>query len=118
MAQVVPHVGIVDKGPKVIRIVWMEQKALKHTNTCMGYIIAEVCETVRQRYTNRGGFWKDIKRECVCVAVDELDYMQCEYKSGGIYMPNTCKKRNNFVDSGPEVRVWCGKKTIYVLKIK
>ena len=32
----VPHVGTVDRGPKVIHAVWMEQKALKHTNTCMG----------------------------------------------------------------------------------
>ena len=48
--------------------------------------------------------------ECVCVALDKLDYMQCECKSGGIYMPNTCKKRNRFVESGPEVHVRCGKK--------
>ena len=47
---------------------------------------------------------------CVCVAVDELDYMRCKYKSGGIYMPNMCKKRNHFMDSGPKVRVRCGKK--------
>ena len=44
----------------------------------------------------------------VCVVVDELDYMRCEYKSGGIYMPNMCKKRNHFVDNGLEVRVRCG----------
>ena len=29
-------VETVDKGPKVIRVVWTEQKALKHTNICMG----------------------------------------------------------------------------------
>ena len=36
VVQAVDHVKIVDNGPKVIRIVWIEQKALKHTNTCMG----------------------------------------------------------------------------------
>ena len=46
----------------------------------------------------------------MCVVVDELDYMQCEYNSEGIYMPNKCKKRNHFVDSGLEVRVRCGKR--------
>ena len=44
--QVVPHVGMVDRGPKVIRAVWMEQKALKHTNTCVGYIAAEDHDSV------------------------------------------------------------------------
>ena len=56
----------------------------------------------------------------MCVAVDKLDYMRCQCKSKGTYMPNMCKKRNHFVDSGIEVRVRCGKKEkiIYVLKIK
>ena len=60
--------------------------------------------------------------ERVCVAVDELDYMRCECKSGGTYMPNMCKKRNRFVDSGLEVCVRCGKKKrqymCYKYKIK
>ena len=47
---------------------------------------------------------------CVCVAVDELEYMRCECKYGGTYMPNTRKKRKCFVDSGPEVHVRCSKK--------
>ena len=34
VAQAVPHVRTVDKGPKVTQTVWTEQKALKHTNTC------------------------------------------------------------------------------------
>ena len=45
---------------------------------------------------------------CVCVAVDEIDYMRCDCNLEGTYMPNTCKKRNHFVDSCPEVRVRCG----------
>ena len=43
----------------------------------------------------------------MCVNVDELDHLRCKYKSEGIYMPNMCKKRNRFVDSGLEVRVRC-----------
>ena len=54
----------------------------------------------------------------MCVAVDELDYMRCECKFGGTYMPNTCKKRNHFVDRGPEVRVRCGGKDNYKYKNK
>ena len=46
---------------------------------------------------------------CVCVNVDGLDHMRCKYNSGGIYMPNKCKKRNHFVDSGPKVYVRCSK---------
>ena len=52
VAHAVPHVGTVGRGPQVIHVVWMEQKALKHTNTCMGYIMVEACESVRQRHTN------------------------------------------------------------------
>ena len=52
----------------------------------------------------------EVRRVCVCVAMDELDYMQCECKFRGTYMPNTCKKRNHFLDSVPKVRVRCGKK--------
>ena len=47
--------------------------------------------------------------ERVCVNVDEIDHIRCEYKSKGIYMPNKCKKRNRFMDSGPEVCVRCSK---------
>ena len=65
---------------------------------------------VQQRHTNLGGSRTEVRRECVCVAVDEIDYMRCECKSGGTYMPNMCKKINCFVDNGPEVRVRCGKK--------
>ena len=36
VAQALPYVGTVDSGPKVFRVVWMEQKDLEHTNTCMG----------------------------------------------------------------------------------
>ena len=68
-------VAQVDRGPKVSCAVWMEQKALKHTNTCMGYIVAEAYESVRQRHANKGGSWIEVRRACVCVAVDELDYM-------------------------------------------
>ena len=75
----------------------------------MGYIAVEAYELVRQRHANRGGSLTEVRRVCVCVVVDELDYMRCEYKSRGIYMPNTCKKINRFVDSGPEVRIRCGK---------
>ena len=46
VTQAVPHVGTVDRGPNVIRIVWTEQKALKHTNTCVGYIMVEAHEMV------------------------------------------------------------------------
>ena len=104
-----PHVGTVDRGPKVIRVVWTEQKALKHTNTCVGYIAIEACESVRKRHTNRGDSQTEVGTACVCVAVDELDYMRCECKYRGTYVPNTCKKRNHFMDSGPEVRVRCRK---------
>ena len=75
MAQAVTHVVTVDRGPKVIHTVWMQQKALKHTNTCVGYIVAKVCDSMWQRHANRGGSRIDIRRACVCVAVDELDYM-------------------------------------------
>ena len=44
---------------------------------------------------------------CVCVVVEGLDYMRCKYKSKGIHMPNMCKKRNHFVDSGPRFNVRC-----------
>ena len=51
-----------DSGPKVIRVVWMEQVALKHTNTCTGQIVAEACKLVRQRHENQGGAQKEVKR--------------------------------------------------------
>ena len=102
-----PNVGTVYRGPKVICAVQTAQKALKHTNTCVGYIAVEAYETVWQRHANRGGSRTKVKRACVCVNVDGLDHMRCKYKSGGIYMPNMCKKRNCFVDSRPEVRVRC-----------
>ena len=70
--------------------------------------MVEACKTVRQRHANRGGSRTEVRRVCVFVAVDELDYMRCECKSEGTYMPNTCKKRNHFVDSGLEVHVRCG----------
>ena len=54
----VPHVGIVDSGPKVICIVWMEQIALKHTNTCMRWIVVEERELVRKRHAHRGNVTK------------------------------------------------------------
>ena len=41
---------------------------------------------------------------CVCVAVDRLDYMQCECNSEGTYMPNTCNRNKSFFgqwSSGP-----------------
>ena len=66
IAHAVPHVGMVDRGPKVIHVVWMEQKALKHTNTCVGQIVVEACETVQQRHANRGGSWIEVRRVCVC----------------------------------------------------
>ena len=69
--------------------------------------MAEAHESVRQRHANRGGSQIEVKRACVCVAMDKLDYMRCECKFGGTYMPNTCKKRNHFVDSGLEVHVRC-----------
>ena len=47
VAQAVPHVGTVDRGPKVIYVVWTEQQTLKHTNACVGYIVAEAYESVR-----------------------------------------------------------------------
>ena len=75
MAWAVPHVGTVDRGPEVIGVLWMEQKALKHTNTCVGYIVAEACETVWYMHANQGGSRTEVRRACVCVAVDELDYM-------------------------------------------
>ena len=96
VAQEMPHVGMVESGPKVIHAVWTEQKALKHTSTCVGQIATESCESVRQRHANRGGYLTEVKRACVCVMVDELDHMRCEYKSRGIYMPNTCKKNKLF----------------------
>ena len=52
VARVVPHVGTVHRGPKVIHGVWTDQKALKHTNTCVGYIVAEAHEMVWQRHAN------------------------------------------------------------------
>ena len=70
--------------------------------------MAEAHKSMQQRHVNRGGSRIEVRRACVCVAMDELDYMQCECKSRGTYMPSTCKKRNRFVDSGPEVRVRCG----------
>ena len=56
----------------------------------------------------------------MCVNVYGIDHMRCKYKSKGIYMPNTCKRRNHFVENGPEVRVRCNKKekTIYKIKAK
>ena len=74
--------------------------------------MAEARELVWQRHASRGGSRTEVRRACVCVVVDELDYMQCECTSGGTYMPNTFKKRNRFVDSGPEVHVRCGKEKI------
>ena len=56
------HVGTVDSGPKVIRAVWMEQVALKHTNTCTGQIAAEARKLVRQRHANRSGSQTEDKR--------------------------------------------------------
>ena len=70
--------------------------------------MVEARESVQQRHANRGGSRIEVRRACVCVVVDELDYMRCEGKSGGTYMPNTCKKRNRFVDNGPMVCVRCG----------
>ena len=75
VAQAVPHVRTVDSGPKIICVVWTEQKALKHTNTCMGYITAKARETVQQRHANRGGSRTEVKRACVFVAVDGIDYI-------------------------------------------
>ena len=52
---------------------------------------------------------------CVCVAVDELDYMRCECKSEDTYMPNTCKKKKSFCgqwSSGPRKVRWMEKKTM------
>ena len=71
----VPHVKMMDKGPKVIRAIWMEQKDLKHTNTYVRYIVAEANETVRQRNANQGGSLIEVRRESVCVNVDGLDHM-------------------------------------------
>ena len=71
----VPHVEMVDRGPKVICAVWMEQKALKHTNTCVGYIAAEARESMGKRHANRGGSRTEVRRACVRVAVDGIDYM-------------------------------------------
>ena len=34
-----------------------------------------------RRHANRGGSQTEVKRACVCVAVDALDYMRCECKS-------------------------------------
>ena len=73
--QAVPHVGTVDSGPKVIRVVWTEQKDLKHTNTCVGYITTDARELVWQRHTNRDGSWIEVRRACVCVVMDGLDYI-------------------------------------------
>ena len=81
VAQAVRRVRTVDRGPKVIHIVWMDQKALKHTNTFVGYIVAEACKSVQQRHANRGGCRTEVRRACVCVVVDGLDYMRCKYKS-------------------------------------
>ena len=113
VAHAAPHVGIVDRGPKVIYAVWTEQKALKHTNTCVGYITAEACVMVRQRHTNRGGSQTEVRKVCVCVVVDELDYMQCQYKSEGIYMSNACKKNKSFCGqwSRGTHKVWWIEKT-------
>ena len=36
-----------DIGPEVICTVWMEQKALKHTNTCMGQTAVEAYEMMQ-----------------------------------------------------------------------
>ena len=96
VAHAVPHVGMMERGPKVIRVVWMEQKALKHTNRCMGYIAAEARESVWQRHANQSGSRIEVGRVCVCVVVDGLDYMKCECKSVDTYMPNTCKKNKGF----------------------
>ena len=59
------------------------------------------------RHANRGGSRTEVRRACVCVVVDELDHMRCEYKSEGIDMPNTCKKNKLFVDDGPDVHAKC-----------
>ena len=61
----VPHVGTVDSGPKVIRVVWMEKVALEHANTCMGYIAVEAHESVWQRHINRGASQTKVRRD-VC----------------------------------------------------
>ena len=70
--------------------------------------MVEARDSVRQRHANRSGSQTEVKRACVCVQVNELDYMRSECKSEGTYMPNTCKKINHFVDSGLEVHVRCG----------
>ena len=57
-----PHVETVNRGPKVIRVVWTEQKAHKHTNTCVGQIAAEARESVQQRHANQGGSRTEVKR--------------------------------------------------------
>ena len=81
--------------------------------------MAEARESVQQRHANWSGSWIEVRRVCVCVAVDELDHMRCECKSVDTYMPNTWKKNKWFC--GWWSRCLCkvrGKTTIINTKIK
>ena len=103
-----PHVGTVDSGPKVICAVWMEQMALKHTNTWTGLIEAEARELVRQRHANQSGSRTEVRR-----AVRELRWMDlttCDVSASPRVVICQIHAREiiHFLDNGPEICLRCG----------
>ena len=88
-----PHVVTVDSGPKVIRVVWMEQVALEHTR-----------DKIQQRHVNRCGRGMQTK-----VALGQRSGELCVSASLGVVI---ClirtRKINCFMDNGPKVRIRCG----------
>ena len=103
-----PHVGMVDSGPKVICAVWREKMALKHTNTCTGYITTEAHKSVRQRHANQGGSWIEVRR--VVCELWWMDLTTCDVSASpkAVICQMHAKEMIYIPNDGMNIHIRCG----------
>ena len=70
--------------------------------------MAEACESVGQRYANRGGSQIEVRRAMCELWWMELTTCDVSASPGALICQIHARKINRFVENGPEIHIRCG----------